>query len=171
MELTANDILQVAIGMERLGRTFYESLSLGCGDEEIAALASSLAKCETEHIAAFERMRKALPPQQRGGELTEKELFAATVRLRNKIMPGAHQVLTVVQTADPAQALDMAIEMENEAVAFYAGLASGITGLDHAVLTAIADEEKAHLDMLKETRTLLTQRNPLHGMQHSVAEQ
>jgi rubrerythrin len=118
LKISADTILQVAIEMEQLGRTFYESLSLGCKHAEIAALAMSLAKAEEEHIETFERMRNALPPHQRGPELAEKELFAASVELRKKILPDARAVIKVAQSSDIFKALDMAIEMETEAVAF-----------------------------------------------------
>ena len=70
-------------------------------------------------------------------------------------MPSARDVHQVVQTPDLLKALDMAIEMEAEAVAFYSGLASDITGFDNDILAGIVIEEKAHLSMLQKVRTLL----------------
>lgn len=155
MKLTANHTLQIAVEMERLGRTFYESLALGCGHTEIAALAASLAKAEEEHIETFVRMRNALPPDQRGPKLADKELFAATEVLHKKIIPGAKAVHKAVQTSDLLKVLDMAIEMETGAVAFYSTLESDVAGLDAAVMTEIVNEEKAHVRMLQEVRRLL----------------
>jgi rubrerythrin len=152
----ADNILQVAIEMEQIGRTFYESLSAGCGDAEIASLAASLAKIEAEHIETFERMLNSLPSTQRGPKLSEEELLAASDELRKTIIPGARAVQKVVLTSDLFKALDMAIEMEIEAVAFYSGLASVTTGLDKAVMAGIVDEEKEHLRMLQEVRNLLS---------------
>jgi rubrerythrin len=137
-------------------------LSLGCGNAEIAALATSMAKAEKEHVEAFERMRNALPPRQRGPKLNGKELFAATDGMRKIIMPGAKTVHKAVLTSDLFKALDMAIEMETEAVAFYSDLASDITGLDKAVLAGIVDEEKEHLSMLREVRALFSSSRPDH---------
>lgn len=156
MKLTAEDILQIALELERLGLTFYESLSAGCGDAKIAALAAALAKAEREHINTFERMRDALAPHQRGTSLTSKELLTAVNELRKRIMPGAKAVLRVVQAADILKALDMAIEMETEAVAFYAGLTFDLSSLESEVLTDIAKEEEDHLVTLKEVRQLLS---------------
>lgn len=156
MKLTADNILQVAIEMEQHGRTFYESLSLGCGHVEIAALATTLAKAEKEHHETFERMRNALPPHQRGPKLTGKELFAAASELRKKIIPNSRAVHKAVQTADLFKTLDIAIEMETEAVAFYSGLASESNSLDNVVFAGIANEEKEHLSMLRKVRNLLS---------------
>jgi len=153
---TADYTLQVAIELEQRGRTFYESLALGCGNSGVAALATSLAKAEDEHIATFKRMRDALPEELRGPRLTDDELLAATEELRYKIMPNARTVLDVFLSSDLRKALDMAIEMEVEAVAFYSGLASGIANLDAAVLKGVANEEMEHLNMLRTMRNRLS---------------
>jgi rubrerythrin len=150
MKYAADRALQVAVEMERFGQTFYESLAVGCGNAEIAALAATLAKSEENHAALFKRMRESLPPVHRGPQLTEKEMFEAAKELRNKIMPDAGSVREVVQATDPRKALDMAIKMEANAVAYYSGLASGIAGLDAAVLTKFVNEEKGHLRTLQE---------------------
>jgi rubrerythrin len=151
----ADHALQVAIEMERLGQTFYESLASGCGDAGIATLATRLAKDEERHIAVFTSMWNALPPVHRGPMLTEQECFAAAKELRVKIMPDAGMVREVALSADLRKALDMAIGMEVAAVAYYTGLVSGRAGLDGAVLTGIANEEKKHLSMLQENRKRL----------------
>jgi rubrerythrin len=160
MKYAADHALQVAAEMERLGQTFYESLSAGCGNAGIAALAARLAKDEKQHVAIFKRMRDALPPVHRGPTLTEEELFAAAGELRNTIMPGAQAVRKVVLAADLSKALDMAIKMEAGVVAYYSGLASGIAGLDAVALTKVTDEEKGHLSMLQKQRGRLFPSTP-----------
>lgn len=155
MKYEADHALQVAIEMERLGQTFYESLASGCGDAGIAALATRLAKDEERHIDIFKRMREAMPPVYRGPLLTDQERFAAAKELRVKIMPDASAVREVALSPDLSKTLDMAIEMEAAAVAYYTSLASGKAGFDVGVLTGIASEEKAHLTMLQEHRKRL----------------
>lgn len=155
MKNSADYILQVAIELEHRGRTFYESLSLGCGDPKIAELATLLAKSEEEHITTFKRMRDALPEELRGPRLTEKELFAVSKELRENIMPNARTV-SDVQDSDLLKALDMAIEMETEAVAFYTGLVSNSAKLDANVFRDVTNEETEHLNTLKEVRKSLS---------------
>jgi rubrerythrin len=152
MKYEADRALQVAVEMERLGKTFYESLAAGCGNREIAALAATLAKSEESHVILFKRMREKLPPVHRGPMLTEKELFAASKELRDKIMPDASTVRAAVTSADPSKALDMAIAMEAHAVAYYTNLAAGVEGLDAEVLRNFVKEEKEHLETLRARR-------------------
>lgn len=154
MELTADIILQIAIDMEQAGETFYNSLSQGSGHAEISALAASLAKAEREHIVTFKQMRDAILPHQRGQRLTEKELFETSHELRKKVIPDARTVFEAVQSSDLLKTLDMAIEMESQAVAFYISYA---TSLDNAVFTGIITEEKEHLKTLLEVRRLFSE--------------
>jgi rubrerythrin len=153
MGYAADNALQVAIRMELLGRLFYESLAAGCGDAEIASLATALARDEHEHARVFERMRDALPATERGPELSEKELVAAARELRYRIMPRAQEVRDVVLSADIVRALDMAIEMETSAVEYYTELAAACDP-DARALVRIAEEERTHLDMLRQIRVL-----------------
>jgi rubrerythrin len=148
----ANYTLQVAIELERRGLTFYDSLALGCGNSEVTALATALARAEEEHIVTFKRMWNALPEELSGPRLTDEELLAATEELRIKIMPNARKVLDLFLNSDLCKALDMAIEMEVEAVAFYSGLASAIANLDATVLKGVVSAEMEHLNMLREMR-------------------
>jgi len=154
VKLTADVILQIAMELERRGRTFYESLALGCGNGRIAALAATLAKAEIDHLETFTRMREGLPEGLRGPNLTEEELMAAAERVRREVLPRASVVSETVIASNPGKALDMAIAMEADAVAFYAEAAAGLDGLDADVITAIMAEERAHLVMLQEVRNL-----------------
>ncbi len=147
--------LQIAVEMERLGQTFYESLAKGCANAAIAALASDLARAEKQHVVVFSRMIEGLPPVLRGPKLTEQELYAAAKELRVDIMPGSAVVRDAVLEADLGKVLEMAIDMESKAVGYYTGQSFGAEGVDSAALSRIADEEKKHLKVLRERRMRL----------------
>ncbi len=156
MELTANTVLLIAMELEKMGKTLYESLSQGCGNDEIAALASALASAEEEHLAVFENMRNALPLSLRRDVVDSRELFAQVASLHKDLLPSPKDILRIVRDSDFAKTVDMAIEVEARAIAFYADLSGDIQGLDQAVLKEIAEEERAHLRMLREARFLMT---------------
>jgi rubrerythrin len=152
LNLTADTILQVAIELERRGRTFYDSLAAGCGDKKIGTLAISLAKEEGEHILAFKQMLNSLPQEMHGAVLTGRELIEATDKLRRIIMPDAKTVRAAVLSSDLGKSLDMAIDMEKESIAFYSEVAPTVLELDATVFQAIVAEEKRHLDKLQKVR-------------------
>ena len=63
MKLKADNISQVAMEMERMGRTFYDSLSLGSAPDIVgidkAALADIISD-EKEHLKKLRKVRKLL---------------------------------------------------------------------------------------------------------------
>jgi rubrerythrin len=160
MSLSVDQALQVAVQMERLGHTFYESLAEACAQPKIASIASALAREELKHLETFEEMRRALPADQRGRTLTERELFSTAKQLRNTILPAMSEVRRVVLRGNVVEALDMAIKMEATAVAYYSELASRVTDKDAAVLKRIAGEERKHLSSLEDQRRCCTNATP-----------
>ena len=62
---TADEVLAMAIDLERTGKEFYEALALGCGNRPIGQLCAQLARAETGHAAILEEMRRHL--RQSGG--------------------------------------------------------------------------------------------------------
>lgn len=153
MNYAADQVLQIGMELEQRGKVFYEALSEGCGDTSIAALARALAKDEVRHIETFRQMREALPPDRRGPPMSVKQLTAAVDDLRRRIIPSSADVCEVALPGDIGKALEMAIQMEATAVAYYSGLASGAAGSDAAVFAAMAEEEKNHLRKLEEFLT------------------
>lgn len=152
--------LQIAIQMEQLGLAFYEALAAGCGQPEIARLAGALAKAELTHVQTFKQMLSHLPADQRGQKLTEEQLVSAVKEWRDAILPTATEVRRVVLHGDIIEVLDMAIEMEANAIAFYSDLASSAIDKDAAVLTSMAAEERKHLSLLQEQRSRYLSSSP-----------
>jgi rubrerythrin len=163
MAISVDRELQVAIQMERLGHTFYESLAEGCAQPGIASVARALAKAELTHLETFEEMRRALPADQRGRKLTEGELFSAAKQLCNTILPAMSEVRRIVLRGNVAEALDMAIKMEAAAVAYYSELASRVTDEDAVVLKRIAGEERKHFKSLEDLRKRYGDATPGHS--------
>lgn len=140
--------LQVAIEIEKMGKTFYESLASGCGDSRIAALAAELAKAETSHIGFFKRMLSELSSPIRGPQLTPRELYEAAKELHVEIMPDPLVVRNTVLTSDIKKALEMAIDMESASVSYYTQLSLNTTPEDAEIMTRIIEEENDHLETL-----------------------
>jgi rubrerythrin len=144
--------LQVAIEMEEMGKTFYESLAMGCCDSRIAALAVEMAKAETSHIEIFKRMLSELSSAKRGPQLTSIELYEAARELLVGIMPEPSTVRNTVLTSDIKKALDMAIDMESASVTYYTQLSFNTKPEDAKIMTRIIEEENKHLEALRQRR-------------------
>lgn len=156
MDYTTDHTLQVAIEMERLGQTFYDALAEGCAQTEIAELSRVLAREEHGHEELFSWMRNQLPANQRKPAMTESDLFQAARELRRIILPTPQSMSQVVLRGDIHEVLDMAIQMESEAVDYYSSLAATAGGRDVAVIDGIVAEEQSHLRTLQEYRLRCT---------------
>jgi rubrerythrin len=154
MQYSADYSLQVAMQMERLGQTLYQSLAAGCGNTQIAAMAARLANDEQRHLQTFERMRNSLSADQCGPRLTEEQLTATAGKFYKLILPDAREVLRVATSGDMVKVLEMAMQMEIDSVAYYSSLTS-VGGIDTAVLKAVIQEEKNHLSTLRQHRQSL----------------
>lgn len=80
--------------------------------------------------------------------------MTAADRVRRMVLPRPGVVSETVIASNLAKALDMAIVMEADSVAFYAEAAAGLDGIDADVIAAIVAEEREHLVMLQEVRNL-----------------
>jgi rubrerythrin len=149
LDSSPNDLtMQIAEGLERCGKMFYESLAAASDNARIAAIAASLANAEGQHLSAFQRMRETQSPLNRCRQLNEEELHAAAKELYGTLFPDADEIRMAVSSSDLRSALNLAMTMETQAAAFYTGLAAGIAGPNGAVLARLADEENEHLSIL-----------------------
>jgi len=148
MSHSADYALQIAMRMERLGITFYESMAAGAGNAPIAAAATMLAEQEKHHLWTFEKMYHSLPLEQCGPKLTEDQITATAGKFYKLILPTADEVRQVALNGDTAKALKMAIQMESDSVAFYSAMTPAVPS-DVPVLKAIIEEEKKHLGVLR----------------------
>jgi rubrerythrin len=145
----ADYALQVAIQMEQLGHTFYESLAASRGDWKISLIAVKLAEDEFEHLRTFENMRNALPDDQRGPKMTDDQIAAAADKFHKLILPTPDEVRRVALSSDRKEVLQMAIKMETDSIAYYKNLLSAV-GKEAAILKKVIDEEKKHINTLRD---------------------
>ena len=145
----ADYALQVAMQMEQLGHTFYESLSAGHGDWKISLIADKLANDELEHLRIFENMRNALPDDQRGPKMSDDQITAAAGKFHKLILPTASQVRRVALSSDRKEVLQMAIKMEADSIAYYKNLLSAV-GKEAAILKNVIKEEEKHISTLRD---------------------
>lgn len=151
MPHSADYALQIAMQLERLGQMFYHSLAQSCGDEKLAAFANKLAEDEKKHLWKFEKMYHSIPMESCGQKLTESQIADTAGKFYKLILPGTAEVRQVASSGDTDKALAMAIQMEADAIAYYASM-TPVFPEDTAVLKAVITEEKGHLAKLRSWR-------------------
>jgi rubrerythrin len=160
--LSKGRILQIAIELEVTGGVFYEVVASGCGrgNERVAKLFLRMIDEEEDHRKTFENMLNEFVEQtgQRPAPLSPEEREYVTKLLNAQVLPDPVATREKAEHCILKEAVDIAIEMERETVAFYAGVLLTATGEDDAKLVQkIIDEEKKHeRDVLDLARTEVT---------------
>ena len=152
-----DEMVQTAIQMEELGQDFYEALGSAASNPEIAELCRKLAAEEGEHRRTFQRIRSDLAGQGRTVLLGNDQLARAYQAAKERIVPDRATIARVASAGGVIDLLEMAVEMEKEAIGFYAGLAAGLPR--EGAIGAVIQEEQKHL------RTLLAIRDRERGSQ------
>ena len=148
---TGSEVFQVAAEIEDTSRVFYENLAHAAHSEEISAVCRKLAAQEQSHQRLFLRMHENYGRNWPTRKMSAGELAAAETEVRHQIIPDPKQVRQVALRGTAADALDMAIGMEDSAVRFYSSLLPGTAGADADAIRMIIREEIEH----KKTLTYL----------------
>jgi rubrerythrin len=148
----ADHALQVAIQMEHLGKTFYQTLASCSESKQIRQVAASLASAEEKHLELFEQMRQKLPATERGPRMTEEEQYRSAAELRGQILPTVADIRKIAMGTNAVATMDIAIKMERDAVLYYTKMAATVTGSDLTILNKIIDMEHSHVELLQKHR-------------------
>ena len=145
-----DEMVQTAIQMEELGRDFYEALGAATSNPEIAGLCRKLAAEEGEHRRTFQRIRSDLAREGLTVLLGNDQLARARQAAKERIVPDRATIVRVVSAGGVIDLLEMAVEMEKDAIRFYTGLAAGLS--QEGAIGAVIQEEQKHLRILSAIR-------------------
>lgn len=153
-ELTGAEALEVAERMEQNAARFYRRAAGMYQDPKISKLFSDLAQWEKRHVEVFAEMKKRLSEQvwglgQYGAERPNgSNPQKSTPVFADRVDPA--QELTGREAK--ADVLRMALQKENESIAFYAGLKGSVPNAeDIRAIQDILDEEERHVRILTQS--------------------
>jgi rubrerythrin len=160
MNFAADEILEIAIRIERNGVNFYTRAAGIVKDPSHRRLLEDLARMEADHQAIFEAMQGELGPAEREGSQIAADPESAQY-LRSvadghvfdiKVDPS--MILTGEETAE--EVLSTAIGLEKESVVYYAALGEVVgEGAVRQRVRAIICEELSHIAQLSAQRAAL----------------
>lgn len=145
---TATDVIQAAIAMEQTGMDFYQALSKVSDDQKVRNFCARLAAQEANHRRRFEMMLHRNCPTCRPDPQAMTDLAA---KAKQYIQPDPVAVKEVAIGGNLADALNMAMQMEQHAIDFYRQIADTLKELAQEI-QPIVDEETRHLQMLRSLR-------------------
>lgn len=155
---SANELLDIATGIERRGITFYDVMAKSTDNEETRAVFEDLVEMEREHLRIFEDMLVEIsqfePPEPAPEEtheyiraLIDEAVF--TDDLITSEMAG--------QADSDIKALELAIGAEKDSVLFYYELKEMIPLRLAPLVNRIIGEEKKHLSQLTAIKKNLSE--------------
>jgi rubrerythrin len=153
ISFSGTELIDLAIGIEKKGITFYDVMAKSTEDPGGRALFQYLADWERRHIQVFQDMLGKADTYGLSGNhpvgnpayfqaLTENAVFTDEV-LASELAYRANS-----ETA----ALELSIALEKDSILFYYELRDTLPQRTHALLNKIIAEEKSHIRELSELK-------------------
>jgi len=156
---SGSELVNIAIGIERNGIAFYQSLAKAEKHEMARDAYNYLAGMEEKHIETFQSMLGAVggykPPEIYTEEydLYLKALVDSAVFTDDKV---AREMAE--KAASSAEAIQIALEAEKDSILYYSEMRNLVRERDREVVNGIIEEEKSHLRQLSDLKKKLAAR-------------
>jgi len=148
MTYSADNALQIAMQLERLGKTIYDSLAKRSTNRQIADLAAVLASQEKKHLWIFQKMYHSLPINHCGPAISEQQLIEIAGKFYKLILPTFTEIRKIAISQDTSKLIALAMQMESDSIAFYLTMTADPG--EAAIIREIVEEEKKHLASLRK---------------------
>jgi Fur family ferric uptake transcriptional regulator len=148
--ILSRDALQVAIANEQLGLHFYSRALEVTQDEATRTVFARLVDEEERHLAALQKEFEALRQAHAWLDDEPSLLHLDHDRLQSIFPQDRHNIVQIVQSASPAEALYMAMIAERRAYELFRHYANKVehpTG--RAIFRKFASEEQRHFKMIR----------------------
>jgi len=145
MYYSGPEIIAIAIRIEENGYAFYTAATESFyTDSEIRGLFRDLAEKEVQHIAIFEKLADMFESEKfefQQDEVADYIAYLANHHIFGKPGAGAELARTVKM---PKEALDIALQFENESISFYTELEKRTETDAKKLIRKVIEEERDH---------------------------
>jgi len=153
LKFSADEVLEVAEGIERNGARFYRRAAELQADPTKGQLLSDLAAMEDQHERTFADMRASLTEQERQETAFDPDdeigFYLQAMADGHIFDPNADPAAALGRNEPLASILRTAIGMEKESVVFYQGVKTVVPErLGKGRIEAIIREEVGHVGLL-----------------------
>ena len=150
---SGSEMLEIAIGIERNGITYYDILSKQTQNKDISSLYEYLSEEEQNHLDTFQKMADSVgkykPSESYSGEymlymksLMDSAVFKDTDTARQKAQ----------EASSDFEAIDIGIQAEKDSILFYMELQNMVSKSDQKIVKEIIKAERDHLRQLLELK-------------------
>lgn len=148
---TLESVLDLAVWLEKHGREFYERAAAGSQDQEVKELFEALAAEEGRHCAIYTDLYEMFTGKSAEGEELLGEYGHFIKLLINEIA----QALDFEGAQTPEQLVEKALQFEKNTLIYFSEVKPLFRGKAGALIEAVCNEEKRHIQQLIEYRNRL----------------
>ena len=154
---SGNELLEIAIAIERRGMTFYDIMAKSADNEVARAVFEGLVDMERQHISIFEDMlgETDLSP---AAETPHQEYSGYVQALIDGAVFTDDMITSemATQADSDIKAIELAISGEKDSILFYYEMRDLVPKKVVPVVERVIAEEKSHLQQLSEVKKRLS---------------
>lgn len=146
------EVMEMAITIEKAGRSYYEGVAKKTKDLEMKELFSFLAAEEARHEKRFKDLaeRVRVSPYSLFGKWEEIKPYLQVIT-DSHFFAGSDKMIKQTERArEPKEILEYAISFEKETILFYYEILGLVRGDDQNIVQEIIAEERTHIKRLGE---------------------
>jgi rubrerythrin len=158
VELSSREIINIAIGIERRGISFYDVMAKSADDEASRAVFEGLVEMEREHLDIFRGMLEEI-----GESVLEETATPERSEYIRALMDSAiftDDLITgemATQADTDIKAIELGISAEKDSLLFYYEIKDSLPPRMVPLLDRIIAEEQTHLWQLSTIKKRLTE--------------
>jgi rubrerythrin len=152
---TSAELLDIAVGIERNGVAYYDSLSQTAGDSVLRKTYEQLADMERHHVDVFQQMRRALAGAGAVVPAEDEAEYGAYLKalLDSSVFTDDRAARELARRAGgPAEALQLALGAEKDSILFYIEMRDLVPRRQREAVENIINEERGHLRQLSDLK-------------------
>jgi rubrerythrin len=147
--LTGDEIIEIAIRLEKRGEAFYIEAAQSATTASVKALFEDLAEQESHHCRAFQQMGRAVVELALSPDQWDQFQAYAGALLQQSLFGTPEGALSrAAEAMDEGEALQAALDFEKETLLFFYELRDAVRGPAQQVVEGIVQEEKRHIQRL-----------------------
>ena len=156
---SGRELIDIAIGIERNGVSFYHSLAKSTENEIAKGIYEYLADEERKHIEVFQSMLGSMADYRPPETYTEEYDLYLKALIDSRVFTDDQIAYEMAQrVASDAEAIQMALGAEKDSILFYSELRDLVRRSDRELANKIIEEERSHLRQLSELKESLSKR-------------
>ena len=148
---SGSELVNIAIGIERSGAAFYDSLVQSAKTETYRGIWRYLTLEEKKHIEIFRNMLGSVSDYAPPETYTEEYDLYLKALIDSAVFRDDQAAREMAQKAgSEAEAIQIALKAEKDSILFYSNLRDLVRRSEREAVDKIIDEERSHLRQLSD---------------------